>query len=473
MQQTVEHLAMNTSTLSRRECLSLLAASSLAPVLARAAENPGKRPNILWLISEDMGPAVACYGQKQVTTPNLDRLAREGVRYDRFYTTCPVCSPSRSAFMTGMYATTISAHHHRSNRGPGSALPEGVRLITHWMRDAGYYTGNITALPPECGFKGTGKTDWNFATPPRPFDTSNWADLKPNQPFFAQINFAETHRMGSRWPQQPIRYADPAKVEVPSCYPDHPVIREDYARYLDSATELDRKIGLVMQQLEKDGLADDTIIIFMGDNGESHIRGKQFCYEEGLRVPAIIRWARSFPAPMHFSPGTGDERLLLAIDIAPTLLSLAGAPIPPRMQGQVFLGSNAAPPRDHVVGARDRCDETAMRIRTVRDRRYRYIRNFTPERPFFSPNDYKARHYPAWTLIPRLHEEGRLTPAQAALCAPRLPDEELYDMQADPHQVNNLAGAPEHQAALLRLRQALEQWIRDTDDRGRFPEDRG
>ena len=428
-------------------------------MLARAGENSTTRPNILWLVSEDHGMSLGCYGQKEVQTPNLDKLAKDGVRYSRFYTTAPVCSPSRSGFMTGMFATTIGAHQHRSRRGPGNALPEGVRVITDWMRDAGYFTGNIVQLPPECGFKGTGKTDWNFTPPQKPFDTNRWTDLKDHQPFFAQLNFSETHRNFNG-----AKIADPAKVELPPYYPDHPIVREDYARYLDAASELDRKIGKVLEQLEKDGLADNTIVIFMGDNGEAHIRGKQFCYEEGLHVPAIIRWAKNFTSPKQVVPGSVDDRLLLAIDVAPTVLSIAGAAVPPKMQGQNFLGDKAAPRRQYAFGARDRCDETSMRIRTVRDERYRYIRNFTPKRPFFSPNAYKAKQYPAWNLVQQLHAEGKLTPVQAALCAPRMAEEELYDLREDPHQIKNLAGAPEHAQTLARMRAALEQWIKDTDD---------
>ena len=210
----------------------------------------------------------------------------------------------------------------------------------------------------------------------------------------------------------------------------------------------------------------------MGDNGEAHIRGKQFCYEEGLRVPLIIRWPRGLTPPAGFRAGAVESRLLEAIDVAPTLLSLAGLPVPPRMQGAPFLGEKAGSPKAHVFGARDRCDETAMRIRTVRDTRYRYIRTFTPEMPFFAPNAYKARQYPAWTLVPRLHAEGKLNDVQAFLCAPRQPEEQLFDLEADPHEIRNLASSsdPVHAAALRRLRAALEDWIVRTDDQGRFPE---
>jgi arylsulfatase A-like enzyme len=424
------------------------------------------RPNLLWLIGEDLGPELGCYRTREVRTPNLDRLAAEGVRYTRFYSG-HVCSPSRSAFMTGMYATTIGAHHHRSHRQDGFQLPEGVRLLTDWMRDTGYYTANVVELPAGCGFKGTGKTDWNFNYAGKPFDSARWADLKTHQPFYAQINFSEAHRSFNS-PAQ----ADPAAVEIPPYYPDHPVVRRDWAQYLDAISELDRKIGRVLETLKRDGLAEDTVVIFFGDNGQSHVRGKQFCYEEGLHVPLLIRWPRNFPQPAHFQAGTVDDRLLHAIDLAPTMLSLVGAIKPPRMQGRIFLGPACEPAREYVFGARDRCDETAMRIRTVRDERYRYIRNFTPEIPWLAKNAYKEKQYPVWNLLKDLHAQGRLTPVQAALCQPRLPQEELYDLATDPFEIQNLARSsdPAPPAALQKLRAVLDRWIEETNDQGRFPE---
>src|SRR5215471_6536352 len=240
--------------------VAFLAASSAVslPKSCAAAD----RPNILWLIAEDFGPHLGCIGTKEVSTPNLDKLAAQGVRYANFFTTAPVCSASRSAFMTGMYQTTIGAHNHRSHRDDGYQLPAGVRVLTDWFRDAGYYTANLVELPADFGFKGTGKTDWNFTYEGKRFDGQAWADLKTHQPFLAQINFQETHRAFHAPP-----HADPAKVEIPPYYPDHPVTREDWAKYLDAATELDRKVGLILKQLEADGLAASTVVIFMGDHG--------------------------------------------------------------------------------------------------------------------------------------------------------------------------------------------------------------
>ena len=454
-----------------RTLVLLLASAASLQVFGGEREQGGSilaaRPNILWLIAEDFGQHLGCYGTREVWTPNLDRMARDGVRYTRFFTTAPVCSPSRSAFMTGMYQTTIGAHNHRSHRDDGYELPKGVRQLTDWMRDAHYFTANVRELPAACGFRGSGKTDWNFTVKGKPFDSSRWSDLKSNQPFFAQVNFQETHR-AFKAPQR----ADPAKVELPPWTPDHPVARQDWANYLDSATELDRKVGLLLAQLANDGLKDNTIVVFFGDNGQAHVRGKQFCYDEGLLVPLIIRWPKAFPAPKQLRAGTVDGRLLEAIDLAPTMLDIAGMKKPDLMQGRIFLGSNAEKPRQYVFGARDRCDETVFRLRTVRDNRFRYIRNFTPERPFLQPNNYKAKQYPVWTLLPELNRAGQLTPAQAVLCAPNMPEEELYDLKTDPHAVNNLAGSPKHRKTLAKLRAVLENWIQETADMGETSESR-
>jgi N-sulfoglucosamine sulfohydrolase len=434
---------------------------------ANAGQNlpNNSRPNILWLVAEDLGPHLGCYGTKQVWTPHLDKLAADGVRYTRFYTTAPVCSPSRSAFMTGMYQTTIGAHNHRSHRDDGYALPQGVRVLTDWMREAGYFTANLRELPDACGFKGTAKVDWNFTVTSKPFDSDRWAELKGHQPFFAQLNFQETHRP-FRAPQR----ADPGKVEFPPYYPDHPLTRTDWAAYLDSATELDRKIGLALKQLEADHMADSTIVMFFGDNGQAHVRGKQYCYESGLLVPLIIRWPKNFPGPQQFEAGTVDGRLLAAIDLAPTVLAIAGLPKPALMQGQSLLAGQTGPARSYVFGAVDRCDETVQRFRTVRDKRYRYIRNFYPERPLLQANQYKQQQYPVWNLLKELNAAGKLTPAQAVLCSPQMPAEELYDLESDPFEMANLATSPNHRAILQQLRSVLGRWIEDSQDQGQQPE---
>ncbi|MEP6673292.1 MAG: sulfatase, partial [Chthoniobacter sp.] len=373
-----------------------------------------------------------------------------------------VCSVSRSSFMTGMYAVSIGAQNHRTK--DKKPLPDGVRLLTAWMRDAGYFTANVVKMPAALGFSGKGKTDWNFQSGNDAFDSKDWDDLKSHQPFFAQINFKETHR-----DYDAPKKADPAKVVLPPYYPDDPIVREDWAKYLDSETEFDRKVSLVLDQLKRDGLADNTVVIYFGDNGASMARAKQFCYEEGFLVPMIMRWPKDFPAPKQYKPGVVDARFIDGIDLAPTMLAIAGAPKPPKMQGRNFLGEHAEAPREYVFGTRDYCDTTGMRIRSVRDAHYRYIHNFTPEIPFLAPNNYKETQYPVWNLLKKLHAEGKLTPPQEFLCQPRMPDEELYNMDADPHQIHNLAKSdkPEDKAELKKLSAVLDQWIVDVDDQGR------
>ena len=420
------------------------------------------QPNILWLIAEDIGPeALSHAGTAEAKTPVLDQFAREGVNFTRAYTTSPVCSPSRSALITGMYPITIGTHNHRTTNK--QALPAGVRTLTDRLREAKYHTANVVTFPDAVGQKGSGKTDWNFKFAGPAFDGSDWAELKHKQPFYAQVNFSETHRIF----HAPAE-ADPSKVVLPPYYPDHPVARKDWAEYLDSARELDRKVGRILAQLEADGLADNTIVVFMGDNGQVHVRGKQFCYEEGLHVPLIIRWPKNSALPAGFTPGRDDARFIEAIDLTATTLSWAGVKKPVAMEGRVFLGPDSEAPRTMVFGARDRMDETVMRHRTVRDDRYRYIRNFTPEKPFFSSNLYKQKQYPMWNLIQELHQQGKLTPAQETLCQPRMPEEELYDLTADPHEIHNLAGSdkPADKAALAKLRAAVAEWIKETGDRG-------
>ncbi len=454
-----------------RHGLALFLVFGFLTSVARAEEpTADRRPNILWLIAEDMGPQLGCYGTPQVWSPNLDRLAEQGMRYTHAFATAPVCSASRSAFMTGMYQTTIGAHNHRSHRDDGYKLPQGAELLTTRLQRAGYYTANVREIEP--GLRGTGKTDWNFAPPRKAFDSDKWSDLKSHQPFYAQINFPETHR-GHEWNtahKELARRADPEKVELPPYYPDHPVARADWAQYLNTVMALDKKIGRVLKKLDEEGLAENTIVIFFGDHGQAHVRGKQWCYDSGLHIPLVLRWPKGMEAPRGYEAGTVSDQLLSAIDLTATTLALAGVEKPEPMQGRVFLGEASEPARQYVFAARDRCDETVFRIRTVRDGRYRYIRNYYPERPFLQTNRYKESTYPMLPLMRRLHQQGKLTPVQEVLFAPQRPAEELYDTQADPHEIHNLAGSAEQEATRQRMRAALDQWIEESNDQGATPE---
>jgi uncharacterized sulfatase len=420
------------------------------------AGSESQRPNILWIIAEDLSPDLACYGTAIVKTPNIDKLASQGVRYTNAFTTSPVCSPSRSAFMTGMYQTSIGVHHHRSHRYDDYTLPEPVKVFTDYFRSTGYFTCNCAGLD----WQKPGKTDFNFKVE-KPFDGTDWRQRKQGQPFYAQINLSETHRPFKKDPENPI---DENKVELSPYYPDHPIAKRDWADYLECIQVLDKNVGKVLKRLEEEGLADNTIVFFFGDNGRPHVRCKQFLYEGGIRVPLIIRW------PDHITPGTVVDDLVSAIDFAPTSLKLAGIEPPKYMQGQIFLGPETQK-REFIIAARDRCDGTVDRIRCVRTRRFKYIRNYFPNRPYMQFNLYKRHSYPVWSLLQVLFVEGKLTPQQQLFLACTRPEEELYDLHTDPYEVNNLAGDPEHQKTLEELRSILDKWLQQTGDQGAIPED--
>lgn len=449
--------------------------------LALAPLHAAEKPNILWIVGENFALDLACYGQENVATPHLDGLAEQGVRYTNVFSTSPVCAPSRSAFMVGMYQTTTDTHHMRSHRDDDFKLPTGVRPITHWLQDAGYFTANLKQI----GEKevGTGKLDLNFVNEGPIYQSDDWEALAENQPFFAQINMpeaeydiydrksAEKERVvwvGEEWHP---KVATPENVNPPPYYPDHPIVREEWARYLNSVSGTDVRIGWILDRLEKDGLADDTIVIFFSDNGRLEPRGIHWPYDSGLHVPMIIRWAKNHEAPAQIAPGKVDDQVLSLIDLSATTLWAAGIPKPFPMQGRVFLGENAEPEREYAFGARDRIDETVIRMRTVSDGRFHYMRNFTPGAGFPTLNRYKEKCFLIKPLMRELHEKGKLTGPPADLMKP-FPEEMLFDIQADPYEINNLAESddPEHIAALNRMRAALDTWMVETGDRGWIPE---
>ena len=434
-------------------------------------------PNILLILAEDIGPDLACYGTPLVRTPNLDALAARGVRYQNFFTTAPVCSTSRSALMTGMYQTTIGAHQHRTWQWNKQPLPPGVHMITDYFRAAGYFTCN---LAPDAradkgakkqkgpsGSRGAGKTDFNFLTPRPPFDGNNWNQRARGQPFFAQITIQETHK-GPGWPLARQVFGKdcipPDKVKLPPYYPDHPVARDEYANYLDAIMLMDRYVGELLARLEADGLAKNTIVAFMGDNGQCLFRSKQFLYDGGLHLPLLIAW------PDRRRAGSVDDRLISHIDLSAALIGMAGIKPLPAMQGRDFLDP-ATPRRAHVFAARDRMDESTDRMRAVRTARFKYIRNYFPAIPYQQHNAYKERSYPTWNLVKELAHEGKLTPEAALFTSATKPIEELFDLQADPHEVKNLAGDPAHTATLKELRGLVDAWVRDTKDQGVYNED--
>jgi N-sulfoglucosamine sulfohydrolase len=463
---------------------SLRVAALTALLLASAAGAEPARPNVLWLIGENLGHDLGCYGARGVHTPNLDRLAAEGVRYTRVFATNPACAPSRSAFFTGMYQTTTDTHPMRSHRSDGFRLPEGVRPVTHRLRDAGYFTANIKTVGTHS--VGTGKLDLNFVNegPVYHEDSDRWESLAGHRPFFAVVNAEENEydiydRKSAEKPRVEwvgerihVPHVTPEQVTPPPYYPDHPVVREEWARYLNSVSGMDLRFGKVLDRLRADGLEDDTLIIFFGDNGRLEPRGIHWCYDSGLRVPMIIRWPKNHPAPPQLRAGTVDDRILSLIDVTATTLHLAGVSKPPLMQGRVFLGDRPEAPRSFAFAARDRIDETRQRIRSVHEERFHYIRTLSTGPTFASLNRYKEKCFPILPVMRELHARNRLSGPPLELMQRRGPCEELYDTKADPHEVVNLVDSDkaEHREVLLRLRAALDAWIVETGDKGEIPE---
>lgn len=455
--------------------------SAVSPFESRSGAATPKRPNILWIVGENFSLDLGCYGAKHVRTPHLDALAAEGVRYTHVFSTSPVCAPSRSAFLTGMYQTSTDTHNMRSHRDDDFRLPPGVRPLTHWLKDAGYLTANITHIGNR--EVGTGKLDLNFVNEGSIYQTADWSALKANQPFFAQINTpeaeydiydrksAEKERVKWVGEEYHPQIATPDNVSPPPYYPDHEITRQEWARYLNSVSGVDTRVGWILDQLERDGLADDTVVVFFADNGRLEARGIHWCWDSGLRVPLIIRWPKNFPPPPQFRPGSVSDQVISLLDLMATTLAIAGIERPAGMQSRIFLGERADPPRTFAFAARDRIDETFVRLRSVHDRRYHYIRNYTPGAGFPTLNRYKEKCFLVKPLMRRLYAEGKLSGAAAELMKP-LPDELLYDTAADPHEIRNLAGSqdPANREALVRLRAALDAWITETGDLGQWLE---
>jgi arylsulfatase A-like enzyme len=453
-------------------------------LLALAAPSLARQPNILWLIGENLSHDLGCYGAADVHTPHLDRLASEGVRYTRVFATNPACAPSRSAFFTGMYQTSTGTHPMRSHRSDGFRLPPGVRPLTHRLKEAGYFTSNIKTLGGQS--VGTAKLDLNFVNEGPIYDdlTGDWASLKKSLPFFAVVNAeeseydiydrksAEKERVEWVGEREHIQHAQAETVSLPPYYPDHPIVRQEWARYLNSVSGMDLRFGKVLDQLRADGLEDDTLIIFFGDNGQLTPRGIHWCYDNGLRVPMIIKWPKNHPAPAPFKPGSVDDRLISLIDVTATTLSLAGLPRTPLMQGRVFLGAQADPPRAFAFAARDRIDETLQRIRSVHDERYHLIRTLSSGPTFASLNRYKEKCFLIMPLMREWQAAGRLSGPPLALMQRTGPCVELYDTVEDPHEIHDLSSSklPEHQTALARLTAALDTWMTETGDQGAIPE---
>ena len=411
----------------------------------------GEKPNILWIMIEDWSTDLSCYGTPLVHTPNIDRLAADGIRFERAYTTSPVCSTSRSAMMTGFHQNYIGAHQHRTNSK--KPLPYGIKPIPHLLEDAGYFTATMAGS----------KTDCNFVTPKKLFMGKSWRDRKQDQPFYVQATFAGTHRNFVRDPQRPI---DADKVKLPPYYPDVPLARRDWANGLETVQVVDRQVGELLQQLEDDGLADKTIVFFIGDHGQCHIRGKQFLYEAGVRIPLIVRW------PKHIKPGSVSNELVSSLDICQTILQVARAKPTHPPHGLYLFGEEVAD-REYVYFNRDKMDSTHDAMRAVRSKRYKLIHNLMPERAYCQLNEYKERQYPMLALMNVMNMQDKLNGPQARFMADSKPEFELYDLKNDPHEINNLADDPKHAGIKAELQSEITRWRKEMKDIGVTDEFRG
>jgi len=469
------------TAISRRKFLSSMALAPLAAKFESAGKESQQKslknqPNILWIVVEDINPFFGCYAY-DTQTPNVDRLAENGVRFTNTFMPAPVCSPCRSSLITGMMPTTLGVHNHHSSRKEETAihLPEHIKTLPELFKQAGYFTFN------------QGKDDYNFwynrddlyngeyVTHPLYGKSGKrnigWKDRKPGQPFFGQIQLYGGKEIYSKKFKSRVKHpVDRKSLTLPPYYPDTPAIREDWAQHLDSIQITDERVGDIIKQLKEDGEMENTVIFFFSDHGMRLWRHKQFCYDSGLKVPLVI----NFPGRPECVGGAGKVRdeIVSGLDISATSLALAGIPIPEYMESRDLFAGNYSgkyEPREYVVSVRDRCDYTIDRIRSVRTRRFRYIRNFFPDRGYMQPN-YRDE----WDItqsMRKLHADGKLNPVQDSFWTETKPSEELYDLETDPHEINNLAFNPRYKKELDAHRRILSQWICETGDNGQFPED--
>lgn len=441
------------------------------------------RPNLLFIVAEDLSPRIGAFGDAVARTPRIDQLAREGVRYTRAFTTAGVCAPSRAAMIMGAHQNSWGAGHMRASGGGYVAVPPPEwKAFPELLRAAGYYT--VT----------NGKTDYQMSTElggatGGPFTIwdedsgEDWRGRDPAQPFFAYLTLDTTHE-SQVWPTwklnslmaillAPMRIAnhlswvhetDPGRVRLPAYYPDTPTVRSDLARHYNNIALMDQELGAILDELEAAGLAETTIVVFMTDHGDGLPRAKRWLYDSGIHVPMIVRW------PDRRGAGSVEEELVSGVDLAPTFLALAGAARPPHLQGRVFLGPDREPSPEYVFAARDRIDEQPDAVRAARDRRWKYIRNLRPELPYVLDVSFRDQ-MPMMAEMRALAAAGALDPGPSRWFASSRDPEELYDTSVDPEEMNNLALDPKHLKTKNRLSDALDRWLSSFEDLGLIPED--
>ncbi len=421
-----------------------------------------EKPNILWVLVEDMSQDLGCYGNELVTTPNIDQLAEMGMRFENVFTTGPACSPSRTALNTGVYQTTLGAYHMRYPDELMPVLPDAVQTLPELMRENGYFTGNIKGI---CG-TGKGKDDWLFKTTRKTWDTQSWDELVSRQPFYGQVNMFESHRPFAREAQATV---DANRVKLPPYYPDHEISRDDWAGYLADVNRADERVGDILEKLKEDGLAESTIVIFFSDHGRPMMRAKNWLYDSGTKIPLVVYIPEGVEAPDGFQRGGSSCRLLSGVDLTAQTVLLAGGSIPSWMQGRGFLEKDAIP-RDEVFTAVDRIGNINSQSRAIRTHHYKYIRNFkTPGSVNDCATPYRRAMHPIHHLLEVMGERSLLSANQAQLLETIAP-EELYDLRIDPHETTNLVGNPDYDKVHKRLKKQLESWIKESGDRGFEPD---
>lgn len=412
-------------------------------------------PNILWIVSEDNSPFLGAYGDEFATTPHLDQLAAEGVLYLNAFATAPVCAPARSTLITGVYPTSMGTEHMRSSY----PIPSFIKFFPHYLKEAGYYTSN------------NAKKDYNTIDQPEVWDessnTATYKNRKPGQPFFSIFNLNVSHESSLHAVSDELNH-DPEKVAIPPYHPKTPEMKHDWAQYYDKIEQMDAQAGAIIKELEEAGLADNTIVFYYSDHGGVLGRSKRFLYESGLHIPLIIRFPPKFKHLAPGNPGSKTDRIVTFADFAPTILNLANIPAPDYMQGQAFLGKDLKNPSEYAFAFRGRMDERIDLSRSVRNKNYRYIKNYMPHKIYGQYIAYlwKAPSMQSWE---EEYKAGNLNETQVRFWNQK-PAEELYDVEADPHNVNNLASQPQYQDVLLQLRKANIEWVLSSRDVGFIPE---
>ncbi len=425
-------------------------------------------PNILWISVEDMSPDLGCYGDQLANTPTLDQLAREGVKYTNAIANAPVCAPARSCIITGMYPTSLGSQHMRCK----GLMPEGFKYFPQLLREKGYYCTNNS------------KEDYNMEyDSDEIWDESgkdaHWRNRPHGStPFFAIFNLTLTHESCINSKEKHKRVtrdlpdhlrADADKLQLPPYYPDTKKVRELWARHYDNISMMDIKVGNILEELEEDGQAENTIIIFFSDHGTGVPRHKRWLYDSGIKVPLIVNAPIPFQHLLRGKPGSENDEIVCFIDLAPTVLNLAEVEIPAHMQGRAFLGNNLSPERAFAYVARDRMDERYDMQRAVRSKHFKYIRNYESYKPYTQYMNTPEKGE-IMQQIRKAKREASMPEAGLHIVAQTKPDEELYNLKNDPYELRNLSYDPGYQYVITEMRAAHARWSDNTKDSGLIPE---